>query len=228
MTSGYWADRVICPFPGCEHTCSRNNLLGHFRTAKHRDSFPNLHAQALRPMIERAPRVDGQPPTERHLSGRRQASEREPTPRSLSTAPRAVAKRRQRRERKNQQVRCPDCDAIVQRGNLQRHVMGRHPQIPIESARRWARELPAVSQGSSAQGSSPESAAGLALVDRQLPTAALLDSEPNPWHAIDGTDIALGVVLSQVNGSFRVELLPEVVAYVDHTRQLVGRLRAQE
>lgn len=50
-------------------------------------------------------------------------------------------------------------------------------------------------------------------------------ADPPHWEAISGTDAALAVILGTANGYVATKLIPDIVNYVDVTRDLVAKLR---
>lgn len=59
------------------------------------------------------------------------------------------------------------------------------------------------------------------------PEPAKKKSTPPPQPDITGTDAALAVIMGTANGSVPTALIPEIVNYVDHTRDIIDKLRAQ-
>jgi hypothetical protein len=109
-------------------------------------------------------------------------------------------------------VTCPieECGRpITQRGNLVIHIKKVH-DFPHDEAFEMAVAADATAP---------------AKPTRKRKSKALAVIEPPKPRDFDPTDIALGVIESQSNGTVPTEMLHEVIAYVDHTRLIVQRLR---
>lgn len=112
-------------------------------------------------------------------------------------------------------VQCPipACDYQGQRKNMPGHLQSGRHRIERLKANRMAREAVMVGE------------------PRNLPARVEKESSTREEHhdltvMIDPTDAALAVVQSQVNGhGVPTHLLPDVVHYVDATRELAAKLR---
>lgn len=123
-------------------------------------------------------------------------------------------------------IDCPEhCGATQRRKNMRTHLMGIH-QWERSAANQYAREArksrhaTLQKRRSKTRNRRPPASTPAVVHHRQ-------QREPKfDYTAINPADIAIGVVQSQVNGQFPSNLLPEVISYVDHTRDLVNALRA--
>ncbi len=146
-------------------------------------------------------------------------------------------------EWQQQFVVCPDgeCGAVHRRKYMKRHIEAVHGK-PSQEAIDLTRSLPKSNHKKSVQsktykpGRPPQAKALVAALDVVEPNGVTPPPSDKPFTegapsgfdftAISPTDIAIGVVQSQVNGTMPTNLLPDVITYVDHTRDLIDRLRA--
>lgn len=113
---------------------------------------------------------------------------------------------RKRGERSMVKVQCPLCEFACLRKNLSAHLQTKRHGLSPAEANRIARD-----------GAPPRQ-------ERNLP--AVQTQSPPPSDLVDPTEAALAVVQSQVNGhGVPAHLLPDVMQYVDHTRELAQKLR---
>lgn len=119
-----------------------------------------------------------------------------------------------------QRVHCPieGCEYTTKRSNLMTHLQTKQHGIERAESNRMAKEAEAVTTTAVvAVSSSTARRAGRPPKQREERGPDLTTMSP--------TDIALGVIESQAAGPIPAELLAEVIAYVDHTRTLIGALR---
>lgn len=209
----YWMDLVRCPFPECTYTAKRSNMWLHIRSQKHRAELGGDPDDKVlkRSWLDRATIIrsdGGDQRTQAARASRAPATDVVPT----------------RVPRQNELVRCPvgTCtSAPLMRQNLPRHLTGVHKWSThrASAARRelraWDRILddPAIVLPAAVP-------AVVRVVQEEIPTI------PNSFAEIDPTDIAIAVVQSQVNGhGLPMDLIPDLIAYVDTTRTLVARIR---
>lgn len=116
-----------------------------------------------------------------------------------------------------QKVACPEgCGAVQRRSNMATHLAAIHRDAyrTRDAGSKAVRDLPGVE----------EVAAALPAVVASVP--AKRGRPPRvDWAEVDPAEIALSVIGSQAPGAIPVELLAEVIAYVDHTRAIVSQLR---
>lgn len=131
-------------------------------------------------------------------------------------------------------VACPECTSRVNRSSLAQHLMMRHdtPQMEANGMARvygFTLHPPKPETPAKRKSGRPPKDKSLALVKPEPKPKPTPTPTPGPdWTTIDPSEIAVGVVLSQANGSMPTALLPDVIAYVDHTRDLIGKLRATQ
>lgn len=146
-------------------------------------------------------------------------------------------------ERQMQYVACPfdECGAVHKRKYMYRHLEGVH-EVSRSDSRDQTRALPVSRLKHSVQGkmSSPgrpraiKPTDALAVIEQPngvtppASTAPLFEGVTSAFDftSISATDIAIGVVQSQLNGTMPTAILPDVIVYVDHTRTLIDQLRA--
>ena len=142
-------------------------------------------------------------------------------------------------ERQLQFVVCPfgECGAVHRRKYMIRHLRALH-DVDRMDAPGMARSLPATNHKKSIQSKlttigRPRQSRALDVIepDSTTPppsTAPLFENVASAFDftAISPTDIAIGVVQSQLNGTMPTAILPDVIVYVDHTRTLIDQLRA--
>lgn len=126
-------------------------------------------------------------------------------------------------------IDCPEhCGAVQRRKNMRTHLMSVHHWQRL-AANQYAREahksrhttLQRRQPDTRQRGKSSASAAVVHKPRQQMPPPPRVN-----FTAINPSDIAIGVVQSQVNGHIPSHLLPDVINYVDHTRDIVAALRA--
>jgi len=135
-------------------------------------------------------------------------------------------------KRQHQFVVCPhgECGAIQRRKQMPRHLESVHGvehyeafdvvrSLPTSRATKPVKsKLPTTGR--------PRVSQVVAVVEPaqrkvEVEVPAVLD-----YRAIAPADIAIGVVQSQINGELPTALLPDVLDYIDRTRDLVAKLRA--
>lgn len=133
-------------------------------------------------------------------------------------------------------IDCPEkaCGAVQRRKNMRTHLLSVHHYAKDDASA--ACKHAKVSRFKSPQKSKlsglhrnkdmPQRETAPAVIEQ--PTKVVPPpTEPSfDFAAISADDIAIGVVQSQINGSLPTHLLPTVIAYVDHTREVVTQLRA--
>lgn len=126
-----------------------------------------------------------------------------------------------------QLVDCPQgCGAVTKRKRLYQHLEAVH-KIEHRAALRLGREAQVSEStvtriGTRTHGRPParNKPTGMRVLTPHKGTQSV------DFADIDPAEIAVAVVQSQVNGTIQTSLLPDVILYVDHTRELVGKLRA--
>jgi hypothetical protein len=235
--NGVWGQFVDCP-EGCEdYTCRRNNMGTHLIGGKH-----NYEREAAWETARMLP-VSTRREPEQYVSPAQRAQraiEREhaingtlppvAAPDGAASPPVSYEKRMM------ELVDCPKgCGAVSRRKRMYRHLESIH-HVEHRAALRTGASLPTSTATESARGTQRGSKRGpKPKVDRtgtrnkatSLPAVIVghKGTQGVDFGQIAPSDIAIAVVQSQVNGMMPTGLLPDVVLYVDHTRELIAKLR---
>lgn len=117
-----------------------------------------------------------------------------------------------------QRIECPvpGCEQVTARCNMGTHLIGGKHGWPKQKAWDVAKRAPGLPAPEEEPALVP---AVVAAVPAKRGRPPRLD-----WEEVDPAEMALGIIGSQT-ATVPVELLAEVIAYVDHTRVLIAALR---
>ena len=201
VPGGRWLQRIDCP-EGCGYQAKRSNMASHLMGGKHGWEKDRTWAT-----IKDLPAVAGSVAVRK-----RQASGLSP----LSYESRVA-----------ELVDCPQgCGAVTRRKRVHQHLENVH-KIEHRAALRLGREAPVsestvtrLGEGKHGRPPARNKPTGMKVLAPRQGTQGV------DFTMVDPAEIAIAVVQSQVNGLIQTSLLPDVVMYVDHTRELIGKLRS--
>ena len=228
------ADRSApCPF--CAHRGRRDLLIAHLKTEHEVDNgvargIARTAGFDLTAYLARVP-DDPRGPEGRVSKG--------------DTAHTPQPKKQKQNERGQHLIECAEkCGAVQRRKNMTTHLRRVHDYTP-EQARGFIKTAPQSRFKSPQKRTNPTrrkrdgNGNAVDANTTESPDARWLASPPavieTPppssqgsinFTAINPTDIAIGVVQSQANGTIPTDLLPNVIDYIEHTRDIVAKLRA--
>ena len=205
--------RYRCPIEGCQYVATRSNIWTHLQAKTYAEH--GLDKRGARDLInsvelERVtPTVSLDTPAVRVV-------------RVAGTDPASYE------SRMTQLVDCPQgCGAVTKRKRVYQHLESVH-RIEHRAALRLGREAQVSESTTTRMGDRGKHGRPPA---RNKPSGMKVlvpnkGTQGVDFTMVDPAEIAIAVVQSQVNGTIQTSLLPDVVVFVDHTRELVGKLRA--
>lgn len=208
-------DMVDCPFDGCTVRRARHGLISHLGYVHDLDRA-TATGVARTAGFNLDVYLAGPPPKKKGKGAYRSIKDLSPEDQETLRAHwREEAARRREEElaRKRgglavEEVNCPLCEFKCLRKNLSAHLQTKRHGLSRDEANRVARDGTAARQ------------------PRNLPARVEAGPEPVVSGLIDPTDAAIAVVQSQVNGhGVPAHLLPDVMHYVELTRELAAKLR---